>query len=151
VPKFVPGQSGNPKGCPKAPRKFTVEMRRLLAERTPAIIAKVLDEADGPKDTLRRREARQLVFRYLLPKPRLLIDPIEFKPPADHAQARTLVLELARQAAAGNLDLDGLGALVSALKAADELDRVDLMQRLTELSDRLDQAGQRAGGGPRAG
>jgi hypothetical protein len=139
---FKPGQSGNIKGGPRAPRKFTIAMRQMLAERTPGIIAKVLDEADGPRDTLRRREARQLVFKYLLPKPKLLIDPIEFRPPADHAQARALVLELARQAAAGDLDLDSLSALVSALKASDELDRVDLMGRLEALAQWVEQAGQ---------
>jgi hypothetical protein len=147
VPKFAPGQSGNPKGGPKAPRRYTVAMRRMVADRTPAIIEKVLDEAGGPRDTLKRREARQLVFRFLLPKPRMLIDPVDFVAPKDHAQSRALVLELARQAAAGNLDLDALDALVSALKAADELDRVDLAQRLEALTNRIDGAGQRANPG----
>jgi hypothetical protein len=76
----------------------------------------------------------------LLPRfGRFVTEPFVFDAPKDLAGSRTLVLRLARMTARGEIDIDSFSAIVSALRTSDDLYKVDLMSRLQEVSNRLDE------------
>jgi hypothetical protein len=150
VAKFVKGESGNPAGGKKGqPRKLTIAARRLVEQYAPQLVKQVLTEAVAEDDSIKRREARTLAFKFLLPRfSRFIAEPFAFTPPVTIAETRAKLGELAQAFTEGKIDVDAFSALVQAVRVFDEAGRAELMERLGEIESVLSDSG---GGHPSTG
>jgi hypothetical protein len=125
---FKKGVSGNPSGWPKGkPHKLTSAVREIVERDGPAIVEEIAKAAkDGDV------EARLLFLRFLLPRPRMVLTPIDLPPARDAAEAQTQISMLTSMAAKGDLDLDALHALSRALALAIEA-RLGELEELEEI------------------
>ena len=63
MPKFKPGESGNPNGRPKGKETHSTQIRKLLQTHSEALTNKLIDSALGGD-----MQAMKLCFERLLPK-----------------------------------------------------------------------------------
>jgi hypothetical protein len=148
VARFEPGKSGNAKGYPKGrPHRLTTVARKLVEEFAPELVRQVLTEATAERDSIRRREARQLAFRFLLPRfSRFIAERFAFVAPTNLVETKQKLGELAQAFTEGKIDVDAFSALVAALRAIDGAEREAVMERLAEI-DRALGGGQETGSG----
>jgi hypothetical protein len=131
---FKKGASGNPSGWPKGkPHKLTSAIRAIV-ERDGAAIVEEIAKAAKDGDV----EARRLFLRFLLPRPRMVLTPIDLPPAKDAAEAQTQIGMLTSMAAKGDLDLDALHALSRALAMAIDARLGELEEIVGKREDRGD-------------
>ena len=123
---YAPGQSGNLKGAPRRAQRRTLEIRKLIGDKSGAIIKKTLEQAEAGDVA-----AMQLAYKYLLPRmQRFIPAPIEMPLIESLEIARQQIARLAVMGATGELDLESMTAISRTICLAAGL-------RLSELEDIL--------------
>jgi Family of unknown function (DUF5681) len=111
---FKRGQSGNPAGPPKGkPHKLTAAVRKMVDNTGGAIVKKILERAEGGDI-----EACRIFARYLLPRPKMVFQPVDLPPAKDAAEIQAQIARLASLAGEGALDLDSMTAISRLLAMA---------------------------------
>ena len=125
MPKFQPGQSGNPAGRRRGrPNRLTEQARQMLKEATPAVLEATICAAKAGDV-----QAQRLILALTLP--RRIREPIAL-PALDTLAGVAQALEvLSRSAAAGELEADEARALAAVAEAAGV--RLDAERQATEL------------------
>jgi hypothetical protein len=111
---FRPGQSGNANGRPKGVSQLLTGKIRSMVERDAIEIVKAIIERAKTGDV----EACRIFCRYLLPRPKVVSAPFDLPPARTATEAKQQIGRLVSLAAKGELDLDSLHALASALQMA---------------------------------
>ena len=125
--KFAKGASGNPGGRPKGqPHLLTARVRKMVEKDGAAIVEEIIKDAKNSDPT-----ARQLFCRFLLPRPRLNLTPIDLPEAQEVGELRAQISKLASLAAGGALDLDSMTAIARVLAMA-------LGARMEELEEILE-------------
>jgi hypothetical protein len=138
---FKKGDRGNPRGNHRRTKhRLTRLAQDLVAQFAPGIVEAVLREDSAKADSQKRREARQLFFRFIWRPAKLNPDPFNFAVPKTLLEVRERLGELAKAFAGGALDLDVFTALTGALRAFDDVERQAVMQRLQEIEAGLEGA-----------
>lgn len=127
MPKFQPGQSGNPAGRKRGQsNRLTEQARQMLKEATPAVLEATISAAKAGDV-----QAQRLILGLTLP--RRIREPIAL-PALDTLAGVAQALEvLACSAAAGELEADEARALAAVAEAAGA--RLDAERQATELFD----------------
>ena len=106
--------------------KLTSLVRKMVNDKGGAVVAKIIERAEAGD-----ADAARIFVRYLLPRPRLVMTPLDLPPAQTAAQAREQIGLLTSMAAKGDLDLDALQALSQALHMA-------ISSRIEELEELLE-------------
>jgi hypothetical protein len=110
--RWQKGQSGNPRGGASEPRKLTQVIRAIVSEKAPVILNKIVAAAEAGDPV-----AWQIFVRLLPPAARYVADPTNHPPPTSAQDAAAQIAEITSRLAKGELDLEGGGAVLDALRA----------------------------------
>jgi hypothetical protein len=89
------------------------KIKAMVEKDTAEIVTAIIDRAKTGDV-----EACRIFCRYLLPHPRMVIAPFDLPPARTAAEAKQQIGRLVSLAAKGEIDLDSLHALASALQMA---------------------------------
>ena len=124
--RFQAGQSGNPAGGKRGPRKRPSLIRKMIADQTPGIVKAILADALAGDVA-----ARQMFCRYFYPRHRYVSAQVDLPVAQSLAEAQEQIAMLVSMTARGDLDLDGAKILMDGLASS-----VDT--KLTEIDEFLE-------------
>jgi len=142
--QFQRGQSGNPAGGPKGPKKRPERIRKLIAENSYEIIEAILRDAKAGDVA-----ARQMFMKYMWARQRFISTPITL-PLIDSLEvARAHIAILASMAMRGEIDLDSTTAISRTIALAAGLRLEELEELLADReADRRSSNDLHWSGGP---
>jgi hypothetical protein len=111
--RFQAGQSGNPAGGKRGPRKRQSAIRKMIADQTPGIVKAILADALAGDVA-----ARQMFCRFFYPRFRFTSAPVDLPVAQSLAEAQEQIAMLVSMAARGDLDLDSAKILTDGLASS---------------------------------
>jgi hypothetical protein len=131
--RFVPGQSGNPKGRPPA----VTEIQQLLSAHRKDLVNRALELAMHGDPT-----ALSVCFRYLAPAPRSETPPVEIPGLAEAESMEDKARAILAAAANAQVSPDVVERLLSALRSYAELTEIpQLREEIAALRQEQEERG----------
>jgi hypothetical protein len=143
VAQFRKGQSGNPAGLkPGTPRRLTRDGQRLATKDGPAIIKKIIADANAGEPF-----AQRLFMQYLYPRSKLVEAPVnDTKPVATVEDAASRIAEVMAKMESGALDIDEAQAVATMAQAFTATRNVaELERRSAEMLEQIEALKARSG------